>query len=228
MVLRYLLEKKAERLPDGTRSVSVPEQPRSLIADALDRHVTDTLERVVREVEVDQPAKVRERTLLALHRLVGPENRRGPGIPGTELAAAIGSQGATVLERLADDRARIGVVQDGVEELPTISSPRPWRAWSRRRARTRPAPRRSRSQHRLFASKAPEARTQATRMSVRQLVRIRRAKDALLSAPAQRDWFRACWKRWTRRAAIAGAGALVLAAVVGLGEGVLRRSQPGG
>ena len=220
VVLRHLLEKKTERHADGTRRISVPERPGTLIADALDRHVTETLDRVVREVEAEQPAKVRDRTLLALHRLVGADNRRGPGIPKAELAAAIGPQGATILDRLADDRARIVIVQDGLYELThDLVAEAVARVVEKESARNKTlALRRIVDLNTaLHGSQAREAREQATRLSLRQIVRIGRAKAALLGEPARRDWYEACRRRWLRRAAILGAGTLVLTVALGFG-----------
>jgi formylglycine-generating enzyme required for sulfatase activity len=111
VVLAHLMERV--EWTDGAVStepsfaIEVPDDPGSLIREALEDHLCRALDSAFPDGE----QQGRTRALLALRELADMSGRREEGLPAPLLARAIGPQGSEILEKLATPLTRLVILE---------------------------------------------------------------------------------------------------------------------
>ncbi len=123
VVLAYLLGRTP--MAGGSAEVEVPEDPGKLIDQALEEHLKRALAAAFPADKTTRTRLRRTRALLALRELADIHGRRDEGRPAALLARAIGSDGHTVLEKLATAQTRLVLMErHGDQQVYVLSHDR--------------------------------------------------------------------------------------------------------
>ncbi|MCP4663222.1 MAG: formylglycine-generating enzyme family protein, partial [bacterium] len=225
VVLAHLLGRAG---PDGL--VEVPDDPGSLIDEALEDHLRRALETAfpsgISDAEQTAARTGRARALLALRELATSTGRREEGLTAVDLARAIGEDGEEILEKLATPLTRLVVLREAPDGFRyVLSHDRMAEVVARM---VEEEGRRGKllvdaellALRRFVSIKTALFRSQeeqATRLDRRHHRRIADHAEALLWDEERRAWGAACRKRRRadrrRRAGIAAAALIFLALV---------------
>jgi hypothetical protein len=211
VVLGHLMNSAAPpQAPGGAAVLAVPEDPATLIDDALQRH----LERALASAFPPGERIGRTRALLALYELAGDGGARGDGRRGSDLALAIGHQGQEILRRLQAPDVRLVVAREaGDDTLYTLSHDRLAEVVAEA---VEGRGRLSLDPELLALRRFVVLRTElfhggeqlaSTVVASRQAAAIEAHSDCLLVDRERRDWWQACRRRrrserraaWTQR-----------------------------
>lgn len=243
VVLAYLLTRATILDVAGTPILSVatpavvqvPEEPGTLIEEALEDHLRRALDLVFPPSQASARTD-RTRALLALRELATADGRRRSlGIPATELAQAISpagnpAEGTGILTKLAGSRTRLVTIRDAASGEPRYALAHDRLAQVVTRL-VEEEGRRGKlvvdedllALRRYVALKTALRHSDeqaATALEKRYYKRLENHADALLWDDERRSWWRACQKRRrieNRRVAGRVTAAVLLLAAVALG-----------
>lgn len=228
--LQVVLASVLERAGDeggGRRDVELPEDPASLIDNALEDHLRRALESAFPSARSAAASEGRARALLALRELADSSGRRHQGLPVATLARAIGPRGREIFEKLATPLTRLVLLERrGDTWCYALSHDRMAEVivrWIETEGRSSPlqVDRELLSLRRLVALKtelylAGEVGA-ATRLPAATYRRIEASRDALLWEDDQIEWWQACQDQRRAQVRLRSwrllAGGLVLAVV---------------
>ena len=230
VVLAHLLQRRTGD-PEGASAIEVPEDPGSLLGEALENHLRRALDTAFPATSAGSDRTRRTRALLALRALADTAHREGDATAGMstdELTLALGEGGDEVLRRLAMPLTRLVVARYAPEGLRwTLSHDRlaeivirlveeEGRSGGLALDSELLALRRVVSTESVLWTTGEK---QTARLSRRHYRMIASHADALLGDERRRAWWDACRRRRSRdlRRSILGAAVLILAlTLVGL------------
>ena len=210
------LRSQAEDGSGGERLLDVPDDPASLLRDAVADHLSRALLRVFPGA-ADEAREDRAVALLTLRRLALDDGRRGDALAGDLLAGMLGPSRLHLLDRLAEPDLRLLVnrpTRDGeVYELSHDAVAQAVVAAVERQGvgleldeeliRLRAGVALSSD---LWHAGGADEKKEASRLSFSRCARIVRHRDALLTSPGQQQWWQACTTRFREDLEAAAAG----------------------